>query len=233
MKLKFWIAIVLASAVIVSQASAAEKNILKTQKSKNSYSVGLDVGGSLKAQGLDIEQEAFIKGFKDAMSGNKPLLSDSEINASKNAVQNELRAKHEKQRRESSDKNKKEGEQFLDANKKKDGVKTLSSGLQYKIISEGKGESPKASDTVSVHYRGTLINGTEFDSSYRRGKPAEFPVNGVIAGWTEALQLMKPGAKWQLFIPSKLAYGEQGAGQHIGSNSVLVFEVELLSVKNK
>ncbi|TAN41989.1 MAG: FKBP-type peptidyl-prolyl cis-trans isomerase [Nitrospirae bacterium] len=231
--MKFWISIVLVSAVIASQSLAAEKNILKTQKSKNSYSVGLDVGNSLKAQGIILEQDAFIKGFKDAMSGSKPLLSDAEINASKTALQNELRAKHEKLRKESSGKNTKEGEQFLEANKKKDGVKTLPSGLQYKIMAEGKGESPKASDTVSVHYRGTLINGTEFDSSYRRGKPAEFPVNGVIAGWTEALQLMKPGAKWQLFIPSKLAYGEQGAGQHIGPNSVLVFEVELISVKNK
>ncbi|MBF0328872.1 MAG: FKBP-type peptidyl-prolyl cis-trans isomerase [Nitrospirae bacterium] len=229
--MKFWLSIVLTLAVIASQAFAAEKNGLKTQKSKNSYSVGLDVGNSLKAQGISIDQDSFIKGFKDAMSGSKPLLSESEINASKADIQNEVRSKHEKQRKESAGKNSKEGEQFLEANKKKPGVKTLPSGLQYKIISDGKGESPKASDTVSVHYRGTLINGTEFDSSYRRGKPAEFGVNQVIAGWTEALQLMKPGAKWQLFIPSKLAYGEQGAGQQIGPNAVLIFEVELISVK--
>jgi FKBP-type peptidyl-prolyl cis-trans isomerase FklB len=130
-----------------------------------------------------------------------------------------------------AEKNKEDAVTFFAENKKKEGVKTLASGLQYKIITEGKGKNPKATDTVTVHYRGTLIDGKEFDSSYRRGEPATFPVNGVIAGWTEALQLMKAGAKWQIFIPSNLAYEEKGIGNVIGPNAALIFEVELISVK--
>ena len=142
-----------------------------------------------------------------------------------------LRTKMDSKKKEAGDKNTKEGKAFLEANAKKPGVKVLPSGLQYKVITEGSGTSPKATDVVKTHYRGTLINGKEFDSSYARKEPAEFPVNGVIKGWTEALQLMKPGAKWQLFIPSDLAYGPQGAGADIGPNATLIFEVELLSVK--
>jgi FKBP-type peptidyl-prolyl cis-trans isomerase FklB len=140
-------------------------------------------------------------------------------------------AKRMKGQQEGLTKNKAEGEKFLADNKKKEGIKTTASGLQYKVIKDGTGKTPKATDTVSTHYRGTLISGKEFDSSYKRGEPAEFPVNGVIKGWTEALQLMKEGAKWQLFIPSELAYGERGAGQDIGPNSTLIFDIELLSVK--
>jgi FKBP-type peptidyl-prolyl cis-trans isomerase FklB len=131
------------------------------------------------------------------------------------------------------EKNKAEGEAFLAENKKKEGVKTLPSGLQYKVIKAGTGKKPKVTDTVTTHYRGTLMNGTEFDSSYRRGQPVSFQVNGVIPGWTEALQLMEEGAKWQLFIPSNLAYGERGAGRDIGPNATLVFEIELLSIEEK
>jgi FKBP-type peptidyl-prolyl cis-trans isomerase FklB len=145
--------------------------------------------------------------------------------------QKKMMAKQMAAREEGLGKNKAEGEKFLADNKKKEGIKTTASGLQYKVITAGTGKTPKATDTVKTHYRGTLINGTEFDSSYKRGEPAEFPVNGVIKGWTEALQLMKEGAKWQLFIPSELAYGERGAGRDIGPNSTLIFDIELISVK--
>jgi len=141
--------------------------------------------------------------------------------------------KQEEETKKLGEKNRKEGEAFLAANKKKEGVKTLASGLQYKVIKPGTGKKPKSTDTVTTHYRGTLIDGTEFDSSYNRGQPATFPVHGVIPGWTEALQLMEEGAKWQLFIPSKLGYGERGAGQAIGPNATLIFEVELVSVQEK
>jgi FKBP-type peptidyl-prolyl cis-trans isomerase FklB len=146
------------------------------------------------------------------------------------AFQKEMMAKREQAGKEAGAKNKVEGEAFLAENGKKEGVVTLPDGLQYKILKEGDGAKPKATDTVTVHYRGTLISGTEFDSSYKRKEPVSFPVNGVIAGWTEALQLMKVGSKWQLFIPSTLAYGERGAGPDLGPNATLIFEVELISI---
>jgi len=210
--------------------AAEETAVLKDQKEKASYVLGMDVGNTLKRQGLEVDMDTFAKGISDAVQGKKSLLSEEETKATVAALRQEMMTKQAEERKKAGEKNKKEGEAFLEANAKKEGVKVLPSGLQYKVITEGTGKTPKATDTVTVNYKGTLIDGTEFDSSYKRGQPASFPVNGVIAGWTEALQLMKEGSKWQLFIPSKLAYGENGAGPLIGPNAVLVFEVELMSV---
>ncbi len=228
MKLRF---IVVLCAVLLAAQVYAEETALKTKMDKVSYGLGISIGTNLKNQSVDVEPDAFAKGLNDALSGSKPLMTEQEMREVMVAFQQEMVAKQLERSKNLGEKNKKEGEPFLDANKKKEGVVTLPSGLQYKVIKEGKGKSPKAADTVTVNYRGTLIDGTEFDSSYKRGEPATFAVNAVIPGWTEALQLMKEGAKWQLFIPSNLAYGEKGAGNMIGPNAVLIFEVELISVK--
>lgn len=213
-------------------AYAGDQMSLKTQKEKVSYIIGTDIGNNFKKQGIDIEPDILIKGLKDAMGGKKLILSEKEVNDVMTAFKQELAAKQAETSKLQGEKNKKEGEAFLTKNKKKEGVKTLPSGLQYKVITKGTGKSPKASDTVTVNYKGTLIDGTEFDSSYKRGQAATFPVKGVIPGWTEALQLMKEGAKWQLFVPANLAYGEKGSGSGpIGPNATLVFEVELISIK--
>lgn len=230
--MKFRIIILLCAVLAASPAIAAEKKIeLKTKKDKVSYSIGLDMGASLKNNEIDVDPNIVARGIKDSLSGGKRLMTDQEVQETLTALRTELIAKQQERQKTLAEKNKKEGEAFLAANAKKEGVKTLPSGLQYKVITEGKGKSPKATDTVTVNYRGTLIDGTEFDSSYKRGEPATFQVNGVIKGWTEALQLMKEGSKWQLFIPSNLAYGERGAGGVIGPNATLIFEVELLSIK--
>ena len=217
--------------LLAGPVHADEKTVLKTKKDKVSYSIGLDIGNSFKKQAIDIDPEILIKGLKDGLSGEPALLTDTEVREVLIAFQQEMKAKEEGRMKELSEKNKKEGEAFLAENKKKEGVVTLPSGLQYKVITAGTGGMPKSTDTVTTHYRGTLIDGTEFDSSHKRGQPATFPVSGVIAGWTEALQLMKVGSKWQLFIPSDIAYGARGAGGTIGPNAALIFEVELLSIK--
>jgi FKBP-type peptidyl-prolyl cis-trans isomerase FklB len=218
--------------LMASTALAAGTTELKTQKDKVSYAIGMDMGNSLKRNNVEVDPDILGQAIKAVITGEKTLLTDQEVRTTLTALQQELKGKMEEKMKAQGEKNKKEGEDFLAANKKKEGVKTLPSGLQYKVITPGTGKSPKATDTVSVQYKGTLIDGTEFDSSYKRGKPATFPVSGVIKGWTEALQLMKEGAKWQLFIPSSLAYGETGtAGGPIGPNAVLVFEVELLSIE--
>ncbi|MBN1384407.1 MAG: FKBP-type peptidyl-prolyl cis-trans isomerase [Elusimicrobia bacterium] len=213
--------------------AGCEKKSLETKKDKTSYSLGWQIGGNLKEQGIDIDVDVMLRGFKDAVAGSQPLLTDSEMRNVMMSLQNELNEKQRKARNEAIEKNKKEGEEFLAKNKEKKGVKTTKSGLQYKIIKEGKGENPKADDTVTVHYRGTLIDGTEFDSSYKRNRPATFAVKGVIPGWTEALQMMRVGSKYELFIPSELAYGARGAGGSIGPNSTLIFTVELISIEKK
>jgi len=217
--------------LLANMAFAEETVVLKTEKDKISYGIGMDIGENMKRQSIDIDPDMLAKGIKDVFAGSKLLLTEEEFRTTMENFRKDMMAKQKMQMQELSDKNKKEGEAFLAENKKKEGVKTLPSGLQYKVIKEGDGNLPKAEDTVTVHYKGTLIDGTEFDSSYSRGEPATFPVNGVIPGWTEALQLMKTGSKWQLFIPSNLAYGERGAGGKIGPNSTLVFDVELLSIK--
>jgi FKBP-type peptidyl-prolyl cis-trans isomerase FklB len=212
---------------------AQDSAILKTQRDKVSYSMGLDIGRMLKMQNVDVDLELVTRGFKDAYTGNQSLLTDEEMQEVLTNFKKEFIAKQQELAKQQGEKNKKEGEIFLETNKKKEGVQTLPSGLQYKVLKAGAGKKPTATDTVTVHYRGTLIDGKEFDSSYRRGKPATFPVNGVIPGWTEALPLMEEGAKWELFIPSNLAYGERSAGGDIGPNATLIFEVELISIEQK
>jgi FKBP-type peptidyl-prolyl cis-trans isomerase FklB len=221
---------IMGTILMLSQAGTAESATLKSQKDKLSYSMGTNMGRNLKQMALDIDPDILVQGFKDAFSGAKPQLSDEEMQTVLANLQKEMAAKQAEKLKALGDKNKKEGEAFLATNKKKEGVKTLASGLQYKVLKEGTGKIPKATDKVSTHYQGTLIDGTEFDSSYKRGEPAVFQVKGVIAGWSEALQLMKVGAKWQLFIPAKLAYGEQ-IKPPIGPNSVLIFTMELLAIQ--
>jgi len=209
---------------------AGETVVFKTPKDKLSYALGADMANNMKRYEIDIDPDQYMKGLKDALSGGTLLLTEQEIKTVIMAMQKDLQAKQQEKTKAQGDKNKADGEAFLAKNKSKEGVKALHSGLQYKVLVEGKGKSPKASDSVTVHYRGTLIDGTEFDSSVKRGEPATFPLNGVIKGWTEALQLMKEGAKWQLFIPANLAYGEV-ARPGLPPNSTLIFEVELLSIK--
>ena len=229
--MKLLLSVVLGVVLLVSQANAEEKKALQTAKEKQSYSIGADIGSKLKSQSIDIDTDLFSQGVKDAFSGEKLMMTEQEMKDTLMALQKELMDKQAERNKQVGEKNKKEGEAFLSENKKKEGVKTLPSGLQYKVIKEGTGKTPKAEDTVVTNYRGTLIDGTEFDSSLKRGQPATFPVKGVIPGWTEALQLMKEGSKWELFIPSNLAYGERGAGGTIGPNAALIFEIELISVK--
>jgi FKBP-type peptidyl-prolyl cis-trans isomerase FklB len=212
--------------------TAADKTPkLETLMDKVSYSIGLNIGKDFKSQNIEVTPELLARGIKDAISDTKPLLTDEEIQEAIASFQQERMAEAEEMAKAAGEKNRQEGESFLLENAKKEGVVTLPSGLQYKVIEEGTGKSPEPGDQVTVHYRGTLVDGTEFDSSYERGEPVTFPVGGVIPGWTEALQLMKEGAKWQLFIPPSLAYGEKGAGQVIGPNSTLIFDVELISVQ--
>ncbi len=223
--------ICLGAVCIASLGLAQDKPQLKDQKDKASYSIGYDIGETFKKQKIDLNADAMISGLKEALAGKEAAMSKEEREKTLQAFQKEMMEKQIAASKEAATKNQAEGEKFLAENKKKDGVKTTASGLQYKVIKEGTGASPKETDTVVTNYRGTLIDGTEFDSSYKRNEPASFPVNRVIKGWTEALQLMKPGAKYQLFIPSNLAYGERGAGQLIGPNATLIFDVELLSIK--
>jgi len=203
---------------------------LKTQQEKESYAMGMNLGTGLHRQGVTLDPALVARGMKDAMSGGKTLLTEDEARAALQQLQNDVRQQLEAKAHEAGAANRKEGETFLAANKTKEGVVVLPSGLQYKILTEGTGPKPTASDTVTCNYRGTLINGTEFDSSYKRGQPASFPVGGVIKGWTEALQLMPVGSKWQLFIPADLAYGDNSPTRDIPPGSTLIFEVELLSI---
>ena len=218
--MKLRMIIILGILFLVSQVSAQEKSVLKNQKEKISYIIGMDIGNNLKKQSVDVDPNSLAKGIQDVLSGANPLLSKEDVQATMLTFQKEM-----------GEKQKQRGETFLSENKKKEGVKTLPSGLQYKVVKAGTGKKPKLNDTVTVNYRGTLIDGTEFDSSFRRGQPATFQVSGVIPGWTEAMQLMAEGAKWELFIPPNLAYGERGAGGLIGPNATLIFEVELISVQ--
>jgi FKBP-type peptidyl-prolyl cis-trans isomerase FklB len=218
--------------------SAAAAPALTTRKDKFSYALGMNIGNGykqgLEKQSVEFDANLIAQGVKDALSGAKTRLTDDEAKAVLTEVQTEVNKERQEKMKEASDKNKAEGEAFLAANKSKEGVVTLPSGLQYKILTAGIGPKPTASDQVNCNYRGTLIDGTEFDSSYKRGKPATFGVGQVIKGWTDALQLMPIGSKWQLFIPSSLAYGERGGpGGAIGPNEALIFEVELLSIVDK
>ena len=217
----------LAVAAVATSIFAQDKPFpLKDLKDKASYSIGVDIGMNFKKQNMDLNADALAAGAKDALNG-KPQVNPNEIREIMTQWQKEFGEKQKVM----ATKNQADGEKYLVENKKKEGVKTTASGLQYKSLKEGAGPQPKASDTVTVNYRGTLIDGTEFDSSYKRGEPATFPLNGVIKGWTEGLQLMKKGSKFQFVIPPSLAYGERAVGADIGPNSTLVFDVELLDVK--
>jgi FKBP-type peptidyl-prolyl cis-trans isomerase FklB len=206
---------------------------LRTQKEKASYAIGLNIGKGLHKDSVDVDPNILLRGLKDAMAGGKTLLTDEEAKAVMIALQSDLRKKQEAKMQVAGEANKREGEAFLASNKAQDGVVTLPSGLQYKVLKEGTGPKPAAGDSVVCNYKGTLLDNTEFDSSYKRGQPATFQVGQVIKGWTEALQLMPVGSKWQLFIPADLAYGQRGAGPTIGPNTTLIFEVELLSIQGK
>jgi FKBP-type peptidyl-prolyl cis-trans isomerase len=214
-------------------AKPATPLVLKTQKDKFSYALGMKMGENLHKQAVPVDPAILARGLRDALAGGKTQLTDEEAQAALGAVQNDLRKKQQEKMEAASAVNKKEGDAFLATNKAKEGVVTLPSGLQYKILTAGTGPKPAATDSVVCNYRGTLIDGKEFDSSYKRGEPVTFTVNGVIKGWTEALQLMPVGSKWQLFIPADLAYGDRGAGADIGPGSTLIFEVELLSIADK
>jgi FKBP-type peptidyl-prolyl cis-trans isomerase FklB len=229
--MKKFAAAILVLSLIGSFVLAQTKGTPKTQKDKVSYSIGVNLGKNMKTQGLDINQGYLMQGIKDGLNDAKTALSDKDMEATMTKFQQEMMVKMQAKQKVEGDKNVKAGEAFLAANKKKEGVVTLPSGLQYKVIKSGNGAKPTKEQTVKCHYRGTLIDGTEFDSSYKHGEPVEFPVGQVIKGWTEALQLMPVGSKWQLVIPSDLAYGSNGAGQTIGPNATLIFEVELISIK--
>jgi FKBP-type peptidyl-prolyl cis-trans isomerase len=209
----------------------------KNDTEKNSYAIGIDLGGnvakSLKRSQIDVDPALLLRGFKESFNGEKLLLTDEEMKEVLTKLQADTKAKLEAKAKAAAETNKKEGEDFLAANKSKEGVEALPDGLQYKVLKQGDGPKPTAIDTVECNYRGTLINGTEFDSSYKRGQPVTFAVGQVIKGWGEILQLMPVGSKYQVFIPSVLAYGPRGTGADIGPNSTLVFEIELLSIKGK
>ncbi|MCA9119364.1 MAG: FKBP-type peptidyl-prolyl cis-trans isomerase [Planctomycetaceae bacterium] len=203
----------------------------KTTLDQASYGIGMNIGASLKSDGLEINVEALAQGIKDAMENAKPRLDQAQISAALQAFSREMEAKAAARGKLIGETNMREGKAFLAANKAKQGVVTLPSGLQYSVLKQGTGPTPKLTDTVRTHYHGTLLDGTVFDSSVERNEPATFPVGRVIRGWTEALQLMQVGSKWRLFVPSELAYGPQGAGADIGPHAVLVFDVELLGIE--
>ncbi len=214
------------------QATANDTAVkLDTDTNKASYSIGIQMGSQMARVSDMVNQDAIIMGFKDSIAGNEPQLTMEEMQTAMQTFQKTMMEKQQAEQQAAAATNMAEGEKFLTENKTKEGVKTTESGLQYKVITAGTGDSPKATDTVVTHYTGTLINGKVFDSSYKRNSPATFPVNGVIKGWTEALQLMKVGAKWQLFIPADLAYGDRGAGEDIGPGETLIFDIELLEIK--
>jgi FKBP-type peptidyl-prolyl cis-trans isomerase FklB len=219
--------VVLAAGVVYG----ADGQTLKTQKEKTSYAVGAQMGMDMKKYRMDVDPDAVAKGFRDAYTGGKLLLNDREMSQTLADAQKQMAARSADVIKADAEKNRREGEAFLARNKTGEGVKTLPDGLQYKVIEAGTGRTPRPTDMVVVNYRGTFVDGTEFDSSYRRGQPVVFPVNRVIKGWAEALQLMKVGSKWQLVIPPQLAYGPQGAPPAIGPNETLIFELELLSIQ--
>src|SRR5438067_502373 len=224
--MKYFIVVVSASLLVLPLFGQEKSPQLKDQRDKVSYSIGMNIGFNLSKQKVDINPDILAAGIKDSIAG-KPQLTQDQVKD----VMAQFEKDMEQKQKQAGEKNKADGAKFLEENKKKPGVKTTASGLEYKVEKEGSGPQPKPTDMVTVNYRGTLIDGTEFDSSYKRGQPATFPVTGVIKGWTEALQLMKVGSKYQVFVPSNLAYGERSVGPDIAANATLIFDVELLDVK--
>ncbi len=218
--------------IVGCQQDAGQRSVdIASHMDEVSYSIGVDVGKSFNQQNLGLSPELVAQGIEDAMKDSPTRMEEKEMEACLKQFNEDMMAKQNTDQKGIGEENTLEGEKFLAENKTKEGVITTASGLQYKVIESGKGRTPKLSDTVETHYRGTLINGKEFDSSYKRGETISFPVSGVIKGWTEALQLMQEGDKWQLYIPSDLAYGPRGAGGDIGPNATLIFDIELVSVK--
>ena len=224
--------IILAASLLAGLAQAQRAGGFKNEKEQLSYAVGMGMGKNLERQGIEVDPDFLLKGLKDVLEKRKARLSDAEFQQTMRGLNSRLRDKKRKRQSQLGEKNKKEGAAFLARNSKKKGVITLPSGLQYRVLRKGKGKKPGPGDRVETHYQGTLLDGTEFDSSYKRGQSAHFPVKGVIASWTEALQLMSVGSKWRLFIPSKLAYGGRGSGRMIGPHATLIFEIELLQMKD-
>jgi len=222
---------VLSAALLMEVCLAGENLDFKDERVRFSYSLGFRIGGDIKRRDIQVKPELLLKGVQDAVAGNKPLMTQREMRSTLATLNKEIAAAQEQEMKARAEQNLAAGKAFLAEKAKEEGVTTLPSGLEFKVIKEGSGRTPESSDTVTVHYRGTLIDGTEFDSSYRRSKPATFRVEGVIPGWTEALQLMKEGARWQLFIPPELAYGDKRT-QKIEPNSTLIFELELISIKS-
>jgi FKBP-type peptidyl-prolyl cis-trans isomerase FklB len=229
-KMKYVLATVLGMGLLCGTCFGAEKMELKEKKEKESYSMGYQFGKSLKAQELELNLDVYTRGIRDSLAGVAPVLPQEEMNKTLTEVQARAIAARQKELKEKAEKSLAEGKAFMEANKKKEGVVTLPSGLQYRVLKEGSGKMPKATDEVTVNYRGTFIDGKEFDSSYRAGKPVTFQVDKAVAGWQEALTLMKEGAKWQLFIPPELAYGDQQRGP-IPASSTVILELELVKVK--
>lgn len=228
MNIKYKLATALCASALLVALPAFSADDIKTDDQKFSYAIGFQIGQNLKNQGLaDVDVKALSQAVSDVLQGKDLKLSMEEMQQAVQAKQSKMMAARDAE----GEKAKVAGEKFLAENKSKPGVKTLDSGIQYKVITEGKGAKPTAESSVVAHYRGTLINGTEFDSSYKRGEPATFPLNGVIKGWQEVLPLMATGSKWQVFIPSELAYGTRGAGADIGPNETLIFDIELVEVK--
>ena len=224
---KFLIVLLL---LMMTAGSVYAQDTLKTQQEKVGYAIGMNIATNMMQQKIDVDADQLAAGLTAVLKGEKTVLTKEEMGQVLTAFQQEMQQKKMAEMAAEAAKNEKLGQAYLEKNGKLDGVVTLDSGLQYKVIKAGTGASPKVDSKVQVHYRGTLLNGTEFDSSYKRGEPASFPVNGVIPGWTEALQLMKEGAKWQLVIPAKLAYAERGAPPMIPPNATLIFDVELLKI---
>jgi FKBP-type peptidyl-prolyl cis-trans isomerase FklB len=219
--------------LVFTQSFAHAEVSVKTDKEKLSYSLGYQFGQNAKRNGLDLDTNVFAAAIRDAVADAKPALTDDEMRVVVQDCQQKLQQKMMVQMQEQANKNKKDGDAFQAKNKKNKGVVTLPSGLQYKVIKAGTGKKPTSADTVTAHYSGRLVNGTEFDSSYKRGEPTTFPLNGVIKGWQETLPLMQEGAKWEVVIPPELGYGSNGAGQSIGPNETLIFEIELVAVRSQ
>ena len=218
--------------LLISCENNAQQNVdLKTRKDSVSYAIGLNIGQSFKMQKIEADPAIIAAAINDVLDSNETKMTDEQAQQIWMSYQQEMMAKAEEDRKAAGAKNKEAGEKFLAANKSKEGVVTTASGLQYKVVTMGNGPKPTTADRVKVHYRGTLIDGKPFDSSYDRGEPAVFPVTGVIAGWTEVLQLMPVGSKWEVYIPSNLAYGERGAGADIGADATLIFTVELMGIE--
>lgn len=230
MRKLLWVPVV-ALLLCMARANADEVQVLRTPKDRTSYGIGVDVARNFQRVGLDLNLDLLIKAMRDVYGGEKLLMTEEELRTTMNTYRAELQSKQLEVMKRVGEENQKKGDAFLAENTAKEGVVTLPSGLQYKIIKAGNGKKPNDADTVDCNYRGTLIDGTEFDSSYRRGQPATFSVTGVIPGWREALKLMPVGSTWQLFVPPQLAYGARGAGRDIGPNATLVFDVELLAIK--